>query len=137
MRGAGAERFPFRVERSWRPLLLLWGIRPDRASVELTDDGRMVARFGPWHVATPISNLVHHEITGPYRWWRAIGVRRSVRHGDGSFCSTSRRGVLVTFRERVRFARVFRIPALTVTVADIAGFSSALERRGVPGAKAA
>src|SRR5918997_3984316 len=132
----GDDRYPFRVERAWRPLLLLWGVTPDRPNVELTEDGRMVARFGPWQVGTPISNLVRHEITGPYRWWSAIGVRRSVRHGDGSFCSTARGGVLITFRERVRFARVFRIPALTVTVADIAGFSSALEHRGVPRAKA-
>jgi hypothetical protein len=127
----GTEHFPFFVERRWRVPLLFWGVKR-RPYVELTADGRMVVRFGWWDVATPVSNMRDHRITGPYRWWSAIGVRRSVRHGDGSFCSTDRRGVFVTFRERVPFAPIFRVPALTVTVADVEAFSTALERRGVP-----
>lgn len=124
-------RFPFRVDRRWKPLLLLWGVRPERAEISLAD-GRFLARFGPWRFETPLANVRDHAVTGPYRWWSALGVRLSASGGDGSFCSTADRGVCLRFHERVRVARVLRMPAFTVTPADAEALSQALQRAGIP-----
>jgi hypothetical protein len=123
--------FGFRVVPRLKPLLLLWGVRPERARITLAD-GRFEARFGPWRVATPLTNIRDHAVTGPYRWFKAIGVRRSVRGADGSFCSTVEKGVCLRFREPVRFARVLRTPAFTVTPDDVEALSQALRRAGIP-----
>jgi len=125
-------RFPIRLERSWRPWLRLWGVRPENAYIDL-GDGRLDARFGWSTLATDLSNIEDYRITGPYRWWSAIGVRRSVRNGDASFCGTARGGVCLRFRDPVPWARIFHPPALTVTPEDLDGFVAALEEHRISG----
>jgi hypothetical protein len=125
-------RFPLRLERSWRPWLWLWGVRPDNAHVDL-DQRRLDARFGFYRLSTDLDNITEYRITGPYRWWSAIGVRLSMRGGDASFCGTARGGVCLRFREPVPWARIFHPPALTVTPEDMDGFVAALQARGISG----
>ena len=125
------RRFPIELGRRSRPLLrVLFGVRPERAYVDLGED--LEARFGVGHLRTPMSNVVSWRIEGPWLWITAIGIRRSVRHGDVTFGGTHRGGVRLDFRERVR-AMGFRVPALYVTVEDPAAFSAALTARGIPG----
>lgn len=124
------RRFPIRLGPRSRPLLLLFGVRPDNAFVEL--DGDLDARFGYSRMRTPVANIVAWRIEGPWRWITAIGVRRSIRHGDFTFGGNHRGGVRVDFRELVPFGP-FRVPALYLTVADLDGFSEALAGRGIPG----
>jgi hypothetical protein len=123
-------RFPIRLGARSRPLLLLFGVRARNAYVDL--DGELDARFGYSGMRTPVSNISAWRIEGPWRWITAIGVRRSIRHGDFTFGGNHRGGVRVDFREAVRFGP-FRVPALYVTVDDIDGFASALAERGIPG----
>jgi hypothetical protein len=126
-----AQRFPIELGRRSRLLLrVLFGVRPDRAYVDLGED--FDARFGFGHLRTPLSNVVSWRIEGPWLWITAIGIRRSVRHGDFTFAGTHRRGVRLDFRERVR-AMGFVIPALYVTVADPVSFTATLAERGIPG----
>lgn len=127
------ETFPLRDERPWRWLLRLIGVHGDRASVELTDDDQMIARFGPLSVETSLDNIGHLHVTGPYRWWKAIGPRGSLADHGFTFGTTARGGVCLCFSERVptRYVRGGRMESLTVTVDDIDGFAAALERRGV------
>ena len=131
---ARRERFPSRVERGWRPWLLLWGVRASAAYVDL-DASSVLARFGPWRLSVPLSDIEGYSITGPYRPIAALGVRMSIRNRDISFCGTARAGVCLRFRpgHEPRWMRFLRPPALTVTPDDIDGFVRALEARGMTG----
>jgi hypothetical protein len=124
------RRFPIRVEDRFRLVLRLLGVRRDNAYVDLGDE--LDARFGRYRVRTPVENIVSWQIEGPWRAITAIGIRRSIRHGDLTFGGTNRGGVRVDFSERVRFA-FFTIPALYLTVEDLEGLASALAALGVPG----
>ncbi len=124
------RRFPIRLGHRSRPLLRLFGARPDNAYVDLDDE--LIARFGRYTVRTPASNIASWRIEGPWLWLTAIGVRTSLRHRDVTFGGSHRGGVRLDFRERVRFG-LLRIPALYVTVEDLEGLASALAERGIPG----
>lgn len=125
-------RYAFRLGRRSRPLLRLFGVRDsDDAYVRLEED-RLTARFGRFEVITPLEDVVAWRIEGPWRWITAIGVRRSIRHGDITFGGTHRGGVRLDFREPVRIGP-FNAPALYVTVEDVEGFTAELARRGIPG----
>ncbi len=129
------RRFPIRLGPRSRPLLRLFGVTgPDDAWVELRDD-TLEARFGWSRASTPISNIAAWRIEGPWLWLTAIGVRRSVRHGDVTFGGSHRGGVRLDFREGVQMG-AFRVPALYVTVDDLEGLSAALAERGIKGADA-
>ncbi len=130
----GPVRYPIRIDRRHRWLLLPWGVRDATAEVRL-EGGQMIARFGRATMQTPISNILSWEISGPYRWFTALGVRRSVRHGDFTFGGSAHGGVRMDFRERVRWS-VFRVPALYVTVDDLEAFAAELSSRGIPGRSA-
>jgi hypothetical protein len=108
----------------------LFGVRPDRAYVDL--DGDLHARFGRYSTRTPLTNVARWQIEGPWRWITAIGVRMSIRHGDLTYGGSHRAGVRLDFHARVR-SGPFWIPALYVTVDDLDGFASALVERGIPG----
>jgi hypothetical protein len=123
-------RFPIRLGARSRPLLRLFGARPNNAYVEL--DADFDAHFGNFRVQTPFDNIVSWRIEGPWRWITAIGVRRSIRHRDMTFGGNHQGGVRVDFREPVRLSRL-RVPALYVTVEDMEGLGGALAARGIPG----
>ena len=63
----------------------------------------------------------------------AIGIRRGIRDGVFAFDGVHTGGVRLDFHERVPLLRLFRTPALYVTVADPEGFTAALSARGIPG----
>jgi hypothetical protein len=124
------ERFALRIERRWRVLLLLWAVTPSRAWVEV-DDRELRARYGWWKLSTPLSNIASYSTSGPYRWWRAIGLRQSIPDLGLTFGTSTHGGVTVLFREKVRLFLVGH-PDLTVTVDDLEGLARALAGRGVP-----
>jgi hypothetical protein len=125
------RRFPIELGRRSRPLLrLIFRVTPERAYVDLDDE--LTARFGFGQVRTPVDNIVRWRIEGPWHWITAIGIRRSIRHGDFTFGGTHRGGVRLDFRDAVR-AMGFGIPALYVTVMDPDDFVAALSELGIPG----
>lgn len=126
----GVRRFPISIGRRSRPLLRLFGVRDGNAYVDLGEE--MDARFGWAHLRTPVSNIESWRIEGPWLWVTAIGVRRSIRHGDFTFGGTPRGGVRMDFNVPV-LAMGFSVPALYVTVEDLEGFAAALSARGIPG----
>lgn len=129
------QRFPIRLGARSRPLLRLFGVGgPEDALVELSD-GDLEARFGRFRARTPLSNIAGWRIEGPWRWITAIGVRRSVRHGDLTFGGSPHGGVRLDFVERVPVARL-KVPALYVTVDDLDGLAAALRGRGIEGVDA-
>jgi hypothetical protein len=125
------ETFPFEFDPVFRPVLLGLGVRPGNCSVALTDDDRFVARFGRWVVDTALANIDCVEVTGPYRWYKAIGLRGSwVDHGI-TFGTTAAGGVCVVFVEPVPhlLPGMKDHPGLTVTVAEPARLAAAIEAR--------
>ena len=122
-----SETFAFdldiRFAAVWGPLLLA----PGRHGVTLTDGGRLLARFGLWRVDTPRSNVAGAHVTGPFRWWTAVGPRLSLADDGLTFGTTNHRGVCIHFYEPVGpVLGRRRHSALTVTVADCDGLVGAL-----------
>jgi hypothetical protein len=126
--------FPIRVgDRSWG-VLRLFGVKRDRPPVARMND-ELEVEFGRFRFRTPVANIVSWRIEGPWQWITAIGVRRSVRHGDVSFAGSPRGGVRVDFRDSVPWG-IFRVPAIYLGAEDLDGLAAELERRGIRGVDA-
>ena len=122
------SHFDFRFDKRFKKLLSLIGASPGNSSVELTDDGYLEARFGKVRLRTELDNVTEAKMTGPYRWWRAIGVRTSLKDRGLTFGSALE-GVCISFKEPVSAKPAFgkfRHPGLTVTVTDRSGLVEAL-----------
>ncbi|PPA57333.1 hypothetical protein [Micromonospora chalcea] len=114
------RRFPFRFDPVFRLPLALLGVRPATAWVDWGPDGLLV-RFGPWLLRTTRDNVTGAELSGPYRWWRAIGPHLSLADGGVTFGAGLAAGVCLRFAEPVPALAPgpwLRHPAVTVTVAD-------------------
>lgn len=122
--------FPFDFEDRYRPIALMFGATPSTAGVKLGDDGVIRARFGIVSVETPATNVLGVEMSGDYRWWRAIGVRMSLTDRGLTFGSNTRHGVCLRFVEPIRPSpSLFKVkhPGLTLTLADPQGFKEAVD----------
>jgi len=121
------EHFGYAIDKRYLPVLLPFLLRPARDGVTLTDEGALVATFGLFKIATPLSNIKGAHITRNYRWWTAIGVRMSVADDGLTFGTNHDRGVCIHFAEKVPSPlRRSGHSALTVTVADLEGLTMAL-----------
>ena len=132
MTGPATAHFPIAIGRRSRGLLrIIFGVRDDNAYVDLGDE--LDAQFGYGRLRTPVTNIRSWRIEGPWLWITAIGIRRGIRDGVFSFDGTKEGGVRLDFRERVGLLRIFKTPALYVTVADPEAFGAALSAHGIPG----
>lgn len=125
------QTFAFAFDPRFRGLLKLLGIRPENSRVTL-DDEVFDARFGRWHLRTPVSNLEDVQISRDYQWFKAIGPRGSLVDRGCTFGSNPDAGVCVRFHEPVGALvpkGVIRHPGLTVTVADVEGLAQAVRDR--------
>jgi hypothetical protein len=87
------------------------------------------ATFGVVSLRTPIDNVDGAHITRDYRWWTAVGARRSFVDDGLTFGTNHNAGVCIHFREQVPSAlRRSGHSALTVTVEDLEGLVEALSR---------
>ncbi|MEH0934727.1 hypothetical protein [Micromonospora psammae] len=115
-----AHRSAFRFDPPFRLPLALLGVRPETSWVTV-DDEAVEIRFGPWRLRTTRGNVTGAEISGPYRWWRAIGPHLSLADGGVTFGSSTATGVCIRLAAGVP-ALVpgpwLRHPAVTVTVTD-------------------
>ncbi len=91
-----------------------------------------MARFGFFRAETSVANIARWDITGPYRWWRAVGVRRTLGTHDPSFGGSAHGGVRLHFREPVRIGRL-HVTDLYLTVDDLEGLGAALAAQGIAG----
>lgn len=121
--------FPFRFTSRYRAAAALFGVSPVRAGVTV-GAGRLEARFGPWCLATELTNVAGTEESGPYSWLKTIGpARLSLADRGLTFASNPDHGLCIRFHEPVAgiepTGRV-RHPALTVTVSDVSGLARAI-----------
>ena len=126
-----ARSFPIRLDRRAWPILLAFGVRPGTAWLQLQPD-RIVARFGFSRAEIPLTNVERWDITGPYRWWRSIGIRASLGEPEITYGGSSHGGVCLHLRTPVRIAGV-SVRRFYVTVDDLLGLGLALTARGIPG----
>jgi hypothetical protein len=119
--------FAYAIDKRYLPLLLPFGFRSSTDGVTLTDDGLLSAAFGFFKVETPLANVTEAHITRDYRWWTAFGVRGSMADDGLSFGTNFEAGVCIHFADKVpSVLRRKGHSALTVTVADLDGLTSAL-----------
>jgi hypothetical protein len=118
--------FPYQVDSWYLPLLLVLNFRASRDAVRV-GNGALEAKFGWFHLETPLTNVNGAHITRDYRWWTAPGARLS-RVDDGlTFGTNHDAGVCMHFKEKVPSAlRKSGHSALTVTVTDLEGLVEAL-----------
>jgi hypothetical protein len=122
--------FAFRFEPRYRALLRGFGVTPRTARITVDDD-ELSVRFGPWRLHTPLSNVERTERSGPYKWFKAIGVRGSLADSGVTFGTTTEGGLCVLFKERVPGLLPFGLrkhEGMTVTPEDIDGLEAALSR---------
>ncbi len=125
-----SEFFPYHFDRRFLPMWLGAGALPRRDGVTLTDDDRFVATFGVLRVSTPLDNISEAHVTGPYRWWTAVGPRLSFADDGLTFGTNSHAGLCVHFRNKIKRVIGFRDhSALTVTVADPHALEATLRSR--------
>lgn len=121
-----ATRYPFHFDTRYRPLLLVLGVTPATAWVEVGEGG-VVARFGPWSVTIAADNIADACLTGPYRAVKAIGARVSRTDRGLTFGTSTRGGVCLLLRQPVPGIDplgAVRHPGLTLTVADREDFAT-------------
>jgi len=127
----GDRFFPYRWDRRFVPVLSVLGARPHRDGVILTS-GHLIASLGPVRLTTPLHNVRDAHVTGPYRWWTALGPRRSFADDGLTFGTNAQAGVCLHFGEPVPSPLRRRgHSALTVTVDDLDGLTQEVRRRGV------
>jgi hypothetical protein len=133
------RRFEFAFAPAYRRVSWALRVNPGTAWVEVGDD-LFDARFGPWRVRTPLTNIVGVDVTGPYAFWNTAGPARLAITDRGlTFATNGDRGVLVLFKTPVRGLDplgIFRHPELTVTVADVDGLADLLRTRALSGRSA-
>ena len=114
-----SEFFPYDFDKRFLPMWLGVGAFPRRDGVTITDDDRLVATFGVLRVNTPLDNIADAHVTGPYRWWTAVGPRISFADDGLTFGTNPHAGLCIHFHNKIRRVIGFRDhSALTVTVAD-------------------
>lgn len=119
--------FPYAVDHRWAPLFTLLRIK-DTDGVQVSD-GIMRATFGRVSVETPIDNIDHTLVTGPHRWFTAVGLRLSFTDDSITFGTNHQRGLWIDFIERVPKVIGLRDhSSLWVSVADPDGLAAALTR---------
>jgi hypothetical protein len=108
--------FDWRFSAIWRS----FGVKPEVDGVSITDDKRFEATFGRFRVDTPLSNIADATNTGPYHWWKSVGIRGSAVDSGITFGTTNRSGVCVLFRDPIAQVLPPRPShaGLTVTVAE-------------------
>jgi hypothetical protein len=122
-------RFPFSFDPRAAALLRIAGVGPETAWVSLAGD-RLSVHFGRFRLSTSLENISDVQVTGPYSWLKAIGVRVSLADKGVTFGTNAKAGACVRFRtpvEAVGRRLGLRHPGMTVTVTDPASLKSAID----------
>jgi hypothetical protein len=121
--------FSYRYDPRLTPMWLPFRAFPGTQGVTVTKDGHLVARYGPFRVDAPLSIVQDAHVTGPYRWWTAVGVRLSMVDDGLTFGTNADAGVCIHFKPSIhRVVGLRDHSALTVTVADTRGLVAAIKQ---------
>ena len=123
------QHFPYLRDKRWSALFLALGVRA-ADGVTVSADGDLIATYGRFKVKTTLDNVDHTEITGPHRWYTAVGLRLSLSDDGITFGTNHRKGLSIAFVKKVPRVIGFRKHStLWVSVADPAGLAEAIAQR--------
>ncbi len=125
------QQFDFDFEPSYSRVARLFGVTRANTWVVVTGT-EFRARYGPWKVATALSNITTAQLTGPYSYLKTVGPAHYSFADHGlTFATNGRQGVCLEFRLPIAGAPfgLVRHPNLTVTVADGPGLIAAVTGR--------
>lgn len=118
---------PYEFSDSSRRLLRAFGVRKDLDGVRVADD-HLHATFGFFNVRVDLDNISSAIVTGPYRWFTAIGPRLSMADHGLTFGTTSNGGACLRFADPIaRVIGPWPHPGLTLTVRDPVALVQAIE----------
>ena len=122
-----ARFFPYDFDIRFAPIWRFFGADPEVDGVTI-DDQTFRATYGKFSVSTPLANIASVTNTGPYRWWKSVGLRASAVDSGITFGTTSRHGACVLFQEPIGQVIPPRLnhAGLTVTIADPDGLVEAV-----------
>jgi hypothetical protein len=129
---APPEQLPFAIGRWSRFLLLPLGVREGHRQVTLLDD-RLEIRFGWFGATIRVADIERWDITGPYRWYRAIGLRHTLFSQDISFCGDASGAIRLWLRTPRRIAMWRTVTEVYLGLEDELRLGAWLAERGVPG----
>ena len=124
-----AKYFPYRFDKRWTVLFFALGV-DDKDGVTITGKGELIATFGRFKVKTTVANVDHTRVTGPHRWYTAVGLRLSFTDDGLTFGTNHRKGLSIAFVEKIPKVIGFKKHStLWVSVADPVGLAAAIEEK--------
>ena len=122
------KHFPYRLDKRWTTLFLALGVK-GKDGVTITGKGELIATFGRFKVKTTLDNVDHTVVTGPHRWYTAVGLRLSFADDGITFGTNHRKGLSIAFVDEIPRVIGFRKHSmLWVSVADPEGLAAAIGR---------
>jgi hypothetical protein len=122
------QHFPYRFDKRWSPLFIALGAG-EKDGVTITGKGELIATFGKFKVKTTLDNIDHTLVTGPHRWYTAVGLRLSLADDGITFGTNHHRGLSIAFIEKIpRVIGFKKHSTLWVSVADPEGLAAAIGR---------
>lgn len=120
-------RFKYALDKRFAPFIIPFALQTSKHGVIISGDGDFRATFGFVKLTTSLANIDEAHITRDYRWWKAIGARRSFADDGLTFGTNCDAGVCVHFHEPVpSLLGPSGHSALTVTVEDLEGLTDAV-----------
>jgi hypothetical protein len=120
--------FVYEFDQRWKAMFAVLGVK-STDGVTVTDDGRLIATYGRKRVETTVANVDHTDITGPHRWYTAVGLRLSFADDGLTMGTNHQRGVCIGFVDKIPKVIGFKDHSgLWVSVADPEGLAAALSR---------
>lgn len=120
------RHFPYRLDKRWKALFFALGVK-DGDGVDITGKGELIATYGRFKVRTKLANIAHTQVTGPHRWYTAVGLRLSLTDDGVTFGTNHRKGLSIAFVKRIPKVIGFRNHStLWVSVADPEGLAKAI-----------
>ena len=121
-----AKHFPYRLDKRWSALFFALGVS-DKDGVKITGKGEFIATFGRFKVKTTLDNIDHTLVTGPHRWYTAVGLRLSLADDGLTFGTNHRKGLSIAFVDKIPKVIGFKKHStLWVSVADPEGLAAAI-----------
>lgn len=121
-----SQFFPYEFDNRWRAMFAVAGVGPDDG-VTIDDDGTLTATYGRKKISTTVDNVDHTLVTGPHRWYTAVGLRLSFADDGLTMGTNHQRGLCIAFSERIpKCIGLKPHSALWVSVADPEGLAAAL-----------
>ena len=123
-----AKYFPYRLDKRWNALFFALSV-DEKDGVTITGKGELIATFGRFKVKTTLDNIDHTLVTGPHRWYTAVGLRLSFSDDGLTFGTNHRKGLNIAFVDKIPKVIGFRKHStLWVSVADPEGLAAAIGR---------